>query len=611
MRLTFKTRAQSTFELLIVLFAGAMALLAIGTLISRGFNANVKDFSDTLEDSTNTLKPAQYIPKTECTCDPPQGASGWRCGAYPCGVTERLVTTTCTPSGCGVIKGVKEQLCVSDSECCTEFMDTNFCGTGGSAPDCAIGERIIQKTCGLDTVNYECRPDTNDPSVDGSPSCLPHCIGEYSPNEAAAIANPTLPVICPGDDLSLNKETGPWARDRSGVGKLTKILGQGVSVCRHPPSPLPDEKCETYCLSGYLPNRNGLTCDPIGCQNGPLSLNTPVAEEDLPQDATRNYSFTIPDTCPMIDNNSYITFNIILKEATVQFWDHDTSSWDSPSTSGDNNNLFQSFKLFPLGADRKYFDGGIIQWAVSQAAGDQDGFGVSIMAVECAAPPMPQNITIQNPNEELTGESDVVRSFKIPEECILIDESSYFSVNVQLVNATLKVYDANADTWSELATSGADNRQSLVLKYRPLGLQNRFFRGDQIAWKITKARGSTGTFKAGITVNDCYLSLCSGTNNTSWINVAAPTSSCASVCASADLSPGISPEGMSCASGENRPMSGTGTISYTHDCANGLGCNGNLPGPVQTHFFDVYCYRNGQNEDGQPTDLTVACFCQE
>ncbi len=613
MRLISKTRAQSTYELLIVLFAGAMAILAIGTLISRGFNSGAKNFSDTLEETTNAIKPsnAPAIPMPECTCNPPQSASGWRCGVYPCGVTERLITTTCTPVGCGPTQGIKEQECVADTACCSEFQDTNFCGTAGPAPDCAIGERIVQKTCGLDTINYECRPDTDGPALDGTPSCLPRCIGEYSPNEAAAIANPSLPVICPGDDLSLNDENGPWVRDRSGVGILTKILGQGVGVCRHPPTPLPDNKCEAYCLSGYLPNPNGLTCDPIACQKDPVSLRSSIAQEEIPQGATRNYSFSIPENCPITDNNSYVMISTVLQEASIQFWNYDTSAWESPTTSGDNNNLYQSFKLFPLGVDRKYFDGGVIKWKVAQAAGDQDNYSINITAVECDTPPLPQNITVQNPNDQLTSDSAIIRSFNIPEECILIDESSSFSVSVGLTNATLQVYDANADVWSELATSGANNRQSLVLKYHPMGLDNRFFRGDQIAWRITRARGATGPYSAGIIIDDCRLSLCSGKPKASWVNVAAPTNSCASVCASADLYPGVSPEGMACASGENRPMSGTGTISYTHGCANGVGCNANLSGPVQTHFFDVYCYRNGQNEDGQLTDMTVACYCQE
>lgn len=612
MRLIKKIRAQSTFELMIVLFAGVMALLAIGTLIQRAFSSNVKSFSDTLEDSTNAIKPAPATSMPACTCNPPQGASGWRCGVYPCEVTERLITTSCMPLGCGSSIGIKEQECVADSECCSEFEDTIFCGTGGAAPDCAIGERIIQKACGLNkTINYECRPDTYDPSMDGTPSCLPRCIGEYSPNEAAAIANPSLPVICPGDDTSLINENGPWVRERSGLGIYTKILGQGVHVCRHPPTPLPDNKCEVYCLSGYVPNPNGLSCDPLACQRNPVSLSSMVTQERIPQGDTRDYSFTIPENCPITDNNSYIIFDIILKEASIQFWNYDTSGWESPSTSGDNNNFLQSFKLFPLGVDRKYFDGGTIKWSVSQAEGDEDDYGVNITAVECATPPMPQNRIVLNPNDELTSDSAIIRSFNIPDECLLIDESSSFSVSIQLWNATLQVYDANADMWSEIGASGANNSQSLVLKYHPLSLENRFFRGNQISWRISRARGATGPYRAGIIVDDCYLSLCSGKPKAGWINVAAPTNSCSMVCSSANLYPGLSPEGMACASGENRPMSGTGKISYTHNCANGEGCNANLSGPVQTHFIDNFCYRNGQNEDGQMTDMIVACFCHE
>ena len=144
-----------------------------------------------------------------------------------------------------------------------------------------------------------------------------------------------------------------------------------------------------------------------------------------------------------------------------------------------------------------------------------------------------------------------------------------------------------------------------------MGSENRFFKGDQIAWRIARARGNDENYSAGITVADCYVSLCSGGPKEGWLTSAGSADSCAPVCASVGLNPGLSAEGMSCASGENRPMSGTGTISYIHDCAGGLGCNGNLPGPTETHFSDINCYRGGQSEDGQLTDITVACYCQQ
>lgn len=599
-------------ELVIVLVAVALALFAIGTMIHHSISTDVKKMGITLEDSTNTIKPASLQPTPDCICTS-QGASGWRCGDSPCGATERLVTHSCTPAGCMLPQGVPAQECVEDPTCCTDFQDTNFCGTGGPEPDCPIGARIVQKTCGNDTATYECRRDLEPADVDRTPSCQPHCLGEYSPNEAAAIVNPSLPVICPGDDADLASSRGPWVRDPSGVGIATKILGQSVDACRHPPTPPPDEKCEVYCLTGYVPNPNGLSCDPVACHQDAMPLNDIVAAGELPQGSGEEYTYKIPAACPVLDENSYILFNVILGEVSLSTWNNAAGKWETPTTSGDNNNMFQSFKLYPLGSDSTYFNKNQIRWKVSQATGDKDSYFVNITAAECATPPVPQNFQVQNPGEVLMGDAPAIRSFVIPKECNPLNEGSYFSANFQLNNATLHVFDVNADTWSEVASSGKNNKQTLSLKYHPMGLEGRFFNGNEIMWRISKARGSTTEdFSAGITVADCYVSLCSGsTPKEGWVTAAGSASSCSPVCASVGLNPGLSPEGMACASGENRPMSGTGIISYTHGCSSGLGCNGNLPGPTQTHFSDVNCYRNGQTEDGQSTDLTVACYCQQ
>lgn len=608
----YSTVGQAMNELFIVVIASSVLLFVIGTLIHRSISANVRTLEDTLEESNNAIKAQDAIPLArmpDCTCTPPQGASGWRCGTSPCEFTERLITTTCIPSGCGAALGIKEEECVEDSECCDEFKDSNFCGTGGSTPDCPIGERIVQKTCGKDVVIHECRPDTEGVEADHNPSCKPRCLGRYSPNEAAAIVNPSLPVICPSDDTDLELSHGPWTREKSGVGIESKILGNGVTACNHPPSPMPDQKCELYCLNGYRPNADGLTCEPISCTQGPAALKTVVANEELYEGSTQTYSYSIPSSCPVEDENSYIMFNVTLGEATLQVWNNSGQNWETLSTSGDNNNLFHSLKLYPLGNDSKYFADGQIKWQVSQASGDKDSFFVLISAVECNQPPIPQNIPIQTIHDVLTNGSNVIRSFSIPAECEPINESSYFSVNLHVVNAALEVYDVNANMWSEIANSGPNNQQLLSLNYHPLGFESRFFKNNEIMWRISKTQGSHADYQAGITVTDCDVNMCSGAPKEGWITILGSTNSCEGLCASVGLKPGISPEGMSCASGENRPMSGTGKISYLYKCTGGLGCNGNLAGPTQTHLSDVNCYRNGQNEDGRPTDMMVACYC--
>ncbi len=605
-------RAQSINEIIVIIIGASILLFAIGTMIHRGISADVKKMSETLADSTNTLKAPKPEALPECTCNPPQGSSGWHCGLSPCGITERLITTACVPAGCGAPQGIKEQECVQDSQCCDEeFRDTDYCGTGGATPDCPIGSRITQKKCGLENFSYECRPDLESPELDGSPSCQPKCLGNFSSNEAAAIAFPNKPIICPGDDADLESSPGPWVRESSSLFIQSKILGSGVTACNHETNITPDGKCELYCLNGYKANPNSLSCDPISCQKDPVILNAVISNEELLQDTTQTYQYTIPKICPLSSDDSYVTFNLILGEATVDLWNNATSNWDSLSTSGDNNSLFESIKLYPLTSDGKYFANSQIKWRISQASGDKDNYFAKITAVECDHPALPQHFTVQSSNETLTKDTVLVRSYQIPKECSPVNESSQISVDVQLINATLQVFDVTANTWTEVATSGINNQQFLSLKYHPLGLENRYFNEDLITWRILKTRASENNFQAGISVADCNISMCSGVPKESWVNVMSSTSSCSPVCASVGMKPGISPEGMSCASGENRPMSGTGIISYAHDCASGLGCNGNMSGTTQTHLSDVNCYRDGQAEDGQLTDMTVACYCAQ
>lgn len=599
----FTSRAQSMNELIIVGVCTIIILFVIGDLIQGKIAADAKKKSAPPDHPVSASTPANT-----CTCSPPQEAKGWRCGVSPCKATERLISTTCVPAGCGPSKGIEEQKCVEDSECCGDFHDTADCGIGAEDPDCPVGTRIVQKICGEGKSTYACRQDFEDAKIDNSPSCRPHCIGQYSANEAAANVNPSLPVICPGDDTGLQSSNGPWVRDREGgVGLQSKILGSGISVCSQ--SPL--QKCEAYCLNGYKVSSDGTHCESISCQKDPVSLNHTIVNSELPAGSDETYVYTVSDTCPMIDESSYVLFNITLGEAAIDVWNNETSQWERLSTSGDNNSLFKSLRLFPLlPADKKYFSDNQIKWRITQAEGDKDSFFAKIIAQECGRPDVTLYKTISNPNETLPNGSTVHRTFTIPTECAAFNESSYFTVDIQLDNASLQVYDANNDLWSDVATSGKDNQLSLSLKYHPLGFENRYFKNDQISWKVTAAPGSSSDFQAGITVAECYQNMCSGPPKEGWVTALGAINSCAPLCASVGLKAGLSPEGMSCASGENRPMSGTGSISYFHGCAIGLSCNGNLIGPIQTHLTQGNCYRIGQNEDGQATDSAVACYCQ-
>lgn len=250
-------RAQSILELVAMIMFIAAVIFIGGPTIIRGVNAHFKIWDDSVQDSfSDPLKQAPLnsvtgLP-TNCVCDPPIGGPGQRCNIGSCPRTQRLVTTLCNPVGCGSTLGINEEICIDDPACCDIFRDTDVCGTGGASPDCPVGQRVTQRLCGSGVSRFGCRPDTR--IDDGTPSCEARCIGVYNRNEAEATSRPSVPIICPGDDVG--PFGGPFIQDASGVGMALTFVGGDVFDCVHRPAgptPGPNIKCEVYCIPGYRP----------------------------------------------------------------------------------------------------------------------------------------------------------------------------------------------------------------------------------------------------------------------------------------------------------------------------------------------------------------------
>lgn len=81
---------------------------------------------------------------------------------------------------------------------------------------------------------------------------------------------------------------------------------------------------------------------------------------------------------------------------------------------------------------------------------------------------------------------------------------------------------------------------------------------------------------------------------------------CRTYCQSIGMFSGLSYEGAQCASGENRPASAVGSVSFSN------GCWPNCSPQYSNNARSVggYCYKPGQKQDNDRTDVTVGCFCQ-
>ncbi|MBL8013035.1 MAG: hypothetical protein JNN05_04230 [Candidatus Omnitrophica bacterium] len=249
-------RAQSILELVAMIMFIASVIFIGGPTIIRGVNAHFKIWDESVQDSFSDplhqapISSVNGIP-TNCVCDTPIGGPGTRCSLGPCPNTQRLVTTLCNPVGCGTTIGITEEQCIDDPACCDIYRDTSVCGTGGAAPDCPVGQRVTQRLCGSGISRFGCRPDSAGTQIDGNVSCTPHCIGTFNLNETEAASRPSVPIICPGDNVG--PFGGPFIQDASGVGMALTFVGGDVFECNHPPAPGPNKKCEVYCIPSYRP----------------------------------------------------------------------------------------------------------------------------------------------------------------------------------------------------------------------------------------------------------------------------------------------------------------------------------------------------------------------
>lgn len=80
---------------------------------------------------------------------------------------------------------------------------------------------------------------------------------------------------------------------------------------------------------------------------------------------------------------------------------------------------------------------------------------------------------------------------------------------------------------------------------------------------------------------------------------------CYTFCQSQGLSSKRSPEGAQCVSGENRAASAVGVVTFVHGCWPNC-----APEPVSNAVsVGGYCFKPGQKQDKDRTDITVGCYC--
>jgi len=265
MRFLHKLRtnsAQHTLEYTVVLVLVMGAIIIMGPYVIRSWNANLKGWDDSVEDSFQDILITSPNPVDVpgCSClfeDAGCGPNG------NCLKFERFRQYVCTPTGCGLFQNPPcpcgAGSCESDSNCCYDE-PTGLCGplathVPGGCPD---GEMEWVRLCGVNggylpvPISYYCQPDPL--------NCDFNCVAPIAPPPATRNA-----ITCP----------------LYGVGLTGNTNNTLVAAC----SGLPG-RCEMICDPSFnpplFPNPTGTAC--VSCDPGkvfegacpPVNPNDPV-----------------------------------------------------------------------------------------------------------------------------------------------------------------------------------------------------------------------------------------------------------------------------------------------------------------------------------------------
>ncbi len=220
-------RAQVITEYSTMIICVIMGIVVMGPYVIRSWNAHVKGWEDSVQDSFSDQFPEDPpIIFDECTCEDFENVGcGLGQSIVQCSEGEMLQVRPCSPQSCIPGDGSSTARCVLDDSCCT--WEDGLCGSDvKSGPPCPEG--YIQKigTCGTGT-EYKCEPD---------PRCGFACQGSLDPNDEGKIYQK-----CPGDEENLNNSDTGW-----------KAVSTGG--CSNP------RKCEFECLPPYVPSVGKFRC---------------------------------------------------------------------------------------------------------------------------------------------------------------------------------------------------------------------------------------------------------------------------------------------------------------------------------------------------------------
>jgi len=181
------------------------------------------------------------------------------------------------------------------------------------------------------------------------------------------------------------------------------------------------------------------------------------------------------------------------------------------------------------------------------------------------------------------------------------------SLNIQIVDPAIASFTANGVAGTLVKPNGGD----ITFAWNARDVTGCTFNPGALA---VAPNGSRTVAAASITADTTYTLSCNsdfGAKTSTvtvdvvaaWFNAA--SQECGTYCNSLGKTNLPSPEGITCASGENRPPSGAGIINYVFGCWNG--CNGGYGAGAASS--GSRCYHPTQKRDNDGTDTTVACFC--
>jgi hypothetical protein len=238
-----RPNAQSTLEYAIIAALVAAGIIIGGPFVKRSWNATMRMFDDSTQDSFNDpFENADPVGgEITCECDAVEGGAPDTCGHGNCGTFEYRTARDCFPIGCEDA----QETCTESYLCCSAWVEDGCASNVTRAKPCAVGKMAYWRQCGGDVTESKCESDE---------TCNIECLGVTIDKDTGEElpGDPNAEWCFPGDaDNDDVPDYKQYLKESTNV-----IYKNKESKC---PNKAKNAQCTAYCKGGMTSTTTG--CD--------------------------------------------------------------------------------------------------------------------------------------------------------------------------------------------------------------------------------------------------------------------------------------------------------------------------------------------------------------